>query len=223
MSKTIDQSLEDLVVIANDIQDALASKEVSIQNLSEAGTAIRTLGTGSVKTVNGLEPDSEGNITIDIGVKSVNGVTADTDGNVVVTIPEVSYPVTSVNGKTGDVTLSAADVSALSTAGGSVSGAISATGVISGSSFKATSDMRLKANREIMEYDLSNLRPYKYLLTTDNQVHVGLLAQEVQEVIPEAVAEMDNGYLALDYNAVVAALVGEINILKRRVEALENK
>ena len=45
---------------------------------------------GSVKTVNGIEPDENGNIEVEIPD---------------VEIPEINYPVTSVNGQTGDVVI----------------------------------------------------------------------------------------------------------------------
>lgn len=51
-------------------------------------TVDSTFGTGNVKTVNGVEPDANGNIEI-----AVPGM------------PEINYPVTSVNGMTGDVVI----------------------------------------------------------------------------------------------------------------------
>lgn len=90
--------------------------------------------------------------------------------------------------------------------------------------FYSTSDERLKDNLENVHYDLSSLGTYKYNFKPDNgKVHVGLLAQEVQKVIPEAVSENKDGYLTVDYNSVVAALVSEVNELKKRVQELENQ
>ena len=51
--------------------------------------------------------------------------------------------------------------------------------------------------------------------------HVGLIAQEVEKVLPEAVRNDSDGFKSLDYNAVVAALVGEVNKLKEEVKALK--
>ena len=50
---------------------------------------------------------------------------------------------------------------------------------------------------------------------------VGLIAQEIQEVLPEAVIERDNGYLAVDYHKVIPLLVQSIKELSTRIETLE--
>ena len=54
-------------------------------------------------------------------------------------------------------------------------------------------------------------------------MHVGLLAQDVQAVLPEAVTEDANGHLLLDYNAVVAVLVEEVARLRREVDCLKGQ
>lgn len=54
-----------------------------------------------------------------------------------------------------------------------------------------------------------------------NIYHVGLIAQEVEKVLPEAVTDDADGFKSLDYNAVVAVLVGEVNKLKAEVKALK--
>lgn len=58
---------------------------------------------GKVKTVNGIEPDTNGNITVQAGVASVNGETGALTGFAKLS----DIKVTSVNGKTGDVTVEA--------------------------------------------------------------------------------------------------------------------
>ncbi len=50
---------------------------------------------------------------------------------------------------------------------------------------------------------------------------VGLIAQEVQAVLPEIVTERDNGYLAIKYDRVVALLVQAVKELKEEVEELK--
>lgn len=101
--------------------------------------------------------------------------------------------------------------------GGTIKGSIYAV------SFKSTSDKRLKSDITEKTIDLSSVTPYSYYFTNDKKrtPHVGLIAQEVEEVLPEAVSVGEDGYKALDYNAVVAALVGEVNALKKRVAELE--
>lgn len=88
-------------------------------------------------------------------------------------------------------------------------------------SFQETSDRRLKEGLTKKHYDLSSLSAYRYVLKDDGKTHVGLVAQEVERIIPEAVTEDKDGFKSLDYNAVVAALVDEVNRLKARVAELE--
>ena len=52
---------------------------------------------------------------------------------------------------------------------------------------------------------------------------IGLIAQEVNEVLPEAVTERDNGYLAVDYQKLVPLLVEAIKELSSKVEHLEQQ
>ena len=52
---------------------------------------------------------------------------------------------------------------------------------------------------------------------------VGLIAQEIEKVLPEAVTTRDNGYLAVDYHKVVPLLVEAIKELSGKVETLEQK
>ena len=117
--------------------------------------------------------------------------------------------------------------SCLKTTGGTISGNLAVTGTctvsgaLQGKTVKATSDRRLKENLTTPTYDLSSLKAYRYTFTGEPVYHVGLIAQEVERVIPEAVAEGENGYLALDYNAVVAALVNAVNSLQAQINQLK--
>ena len=52
---------------------------------------------------------------------------------------------------------------------------------------------------------------------------VGLIAQDVEKVLPEVVAERDDGYKALKYDRIVALLVNSIHELTKRVEELETR
>jgi len=107
--------------------------------------------------------------------------------------------------------------------GGTVSGNLTVTGTTNSGTFKATSDVRLKSDIKKITTDLSSLSAYRYRLNSDGKLHVGLIAQEVEKVIPEAVSEGQGGWKSLDYNAVVATLVGEVNSLKARISELEKR
>lgn len=88
--------------------------------------------------------------------------------------------------------------------------------------FKSTSDRRMKKDLAEIHPDLSGIKAYHYRFKSNDRPAYGLIAQEVQEILPDAVTESgEDKHLTLDYNAVVAALVDEVNRLKLRVAALE--
>ena len=64
------------------------------------------------------------------------------------------------------------------------------------------SDERLKENINPVGKLNNGLTIYSFNYGNDPVTHVGLLAQEVEEVYPEAVAEV-NGYKMVDYKQAV--------------------
>lgn len=102
-----------------------------------------------------------------------------------------------------------------------VTGALTVSGALQGNTVKATSDRRLKEDFSAPAYDLSSLKAYRYRFKGQDDYHVGLVAQDVQKIIPEAVSANEEGYLALDYNAVVAALVNAVNSLQAQINQLK--
>ncbi len=52
---------------------------------------------------------------------------------------------------------------------------------------------------------------------------IGLLAQDVQKVVPQAVHEMSDGYLAVDYARLVPLLIEGMKEQQKRIEALEKQ
>jgi len=91
-----------------------------------------------------------------------------------------------------------------------------------------TSDQRLKDNITPIENSLSKIESisgntYDWNEKSGKEGHdVGVIAQEVLEILPEAVTTRDNGYLAVDYQRIVPLLVEAIKELSAKVENLEN-
>ena len=52
---------------------------------------------------------------------------------------------------------------------------------------------------------------------------VGVIAQEIQNILPEVVTERDSGYLAVNYEKLVPLLIEAIKELSLKVKQLENK
>lgn len=104
-------------------------------------------------------------------------------------------------------------------------------GVLANGPYNNTSDIRIK---DTLEYDYSavdSLRAisFKYKDARDNgRVHVGYIAQEVQEVLPDAVYvqtdeegnEVEDGLLSVDH---VQVLIAKVALLEKKVKELETR
>ena len=91
-----------------------------------------------------------------------------------------------------------------------------------------SSDSRLKDNITPIEDPLAKVlsisgNTYDWNEKSGKEGHdVGVIAQEILEVLPEAVTTRDTGYLAVDYQKIVPLLVEAIKELSAKVERLEN-
>ena len=56
-----------------------------------------------------------------------------------------------------------------------------------------------------------------------NKHDIGVVAQEIEEVLPEVVTERDDGYKAVKYERIIALLIESNKDLLKRVEELEEK
>lgn len=108
-----------------------------------------------------------------------------------------------------------------------VDGEIGATGNITA---YYSSDERLKENIIEIKDGLSlinQLRPVKFDWKVDSPfghlypTEYGLIAQEVEQVIPEIVGKMKGGYKGINYESLVPLLVQSIQELTERIEELE--
>lgn len=91
------------------------------------------------------------------------------------------------------------------------------------------SDIRLKENLTEIKHSLaklSNINGYQFdwKPEAEKQGHdVGLVAQELQVILPEAVSEGQDGYLRVDYTKVIPLLVAAIKELSWQVEELKSR
>ena len=94
-----------------------------------------------------------------------------------------------------------------------------------------SSDKRLKDNLIKIGNPLdkiSQLNGYEFDWIAKEGIHeneghdVGVIAQEVEKVLPEVVQTRESGYKAVKYEKIVPLLIESIKELKQRVEELEN-
>jgi len=104
----------------------------------------------------------------------------------------------------------------LSNSGNQLQGSFTATGNIT-----AYSDERLKSNIRTVDNALNMVCEMRGVFyDKDNESGVGVIAQEMKDVLPEVV--MDGEYLSVSYGNVVGVLIEAIKELKAQVEELKN-
>lgn len=107
----------------------------------------------------------------------------------------------------------------LSNNGNNLSGSFTATGNIT-----AYSDERLKENVETIEGALNKVLQMRGVMyDKDGERGTGVIAQEMQQVMPEVVLDSGRGeYLSVAYGNLVGVLIEAIKELKVEIEELKN-
>lgn len=178
-----------------------------------------------------------------LAIRTINGTTFNGSASIITNVWGTARTLTlgstgkSINGSL-DVSWTLAEIGAaaashtheyLPTSGGTLSGDLSVTGTITASgSITAFSDVRLKDNITKIPDALNKLNQLKGVtytrkdLASDKQ-YAGLIAQDVQKVLPEAVAVTEDDIIAVDYNGVIGLLVEAVKELETKVAKLEGK
>ena len=90
----------------------------------------------------------------------------------------------------------------------------------------AFSDERLKDNIQTLEDGLAKVEKLRGVTyTRDNRENIGVIAQEVEKILPEIVLTADDemGTKSVDYSRITAVLIEAVKDLSERVKELENK
>jgi hypothetical protein len=98
-------------------------------------------------------------------------------------------------------------------------GSISATGTI-----QSTSDITLKENLEIIENPIEKIKEingYTYNMIGKDERDAGLVAQEVEKVLPEVVSENSDGIKSLAYGNIMALLVETVKEQQKQIDELK--
>lgn len=103
--------------------------------------------------------------------------------------------------------------------------AIDQDGTCTATEFIATSDARLKDNIVTITDALTkvnNLRGVSYQRTdiADERTHIGLIAQEVEKVLPELVKENKDGFKSVNYAQITAVLIEAVKELTNKLEVI---
>jgi len=110
-----------------------------------------------------------------------------------------------------------------------VKGNIETNGNITCESLTTNSDRRLKDNIKLIEpqeaYNIvSQLNGVRYSWKNDPESKkVGLIAQDVERILPEVVKDNYKGYKSVDYSSIVSVLCQSIKQLKNELEELKTE
>jgi len=139
---------------------------------------------------------------------------------------------------TGKLNLLGAQVSNSNTSGTlTVTGGVGVTGAmyVGGEIVAyAASDIKLKENISKIDNSLeklSKISGYQYhwnkiaqeMYPERTTLDVGVLAQEVKEIIPSAVVEREDGYLAVKYDKLIPLLIEAVKALKAEIEDMKRE
>ena len=97
-------------------------------------------------------------------------------------------------------------------------------GDVRANAFFYSSDARLKTNVHRIEnaYDkLVRLNGVSYNRIDTGRREYGLIAQEVEDVLPEVVLTDHNGYKSVDYSKIVPLLIEALKEQQQKIERLE--
>jgi|GEM_PF-6179358 len=141
-----------------------------------------------------------------------------------------SWQVAAAGGTNGNA-VTPTEVASLSSAGDfEIIGAGSQPG---GGSWTNSSDIRLKDIGKNYTYglkEINQLRPVRFNYKVDNErglpsdeEYVGFIAQEVRDVIPDAVSEGEDGFLDFNMHSVSVAIINAIQEIDQKISVLFNR
>lgn len=101
---------------------------------------------------------------------------------------------------------------------------LNSNGNMTAQNFFSVSDKRFKKNISTITNAgemLKQIRGVRFDWLKDNSPDIGVIAQEVFDVIPEAIVSTNTNMLTVAYNKIIPLLIETINDLQKRVEELE--
>ena len=101
-----------------------------------------------------------------------------------------------------------------------------ATGTMTAANFNTTSDRNTKKDIKPIENALEKVQQlggYSFTFKTTDQKSSGVIAQEVQKVMPELVHEGDDGHLTVQYGNMVGLLIEAIKEQQAQIDELKSK
>jgi hypothetical protein len=185
----------------------------SVNQISNASgnAVVATSDTSATTTITGdLTVTGNVNIGGNVATNQIN------NGSSAVQIPVANGNV--------DVKVNGANVTVFTTSGEYVTGNISATGDVIAQNFNNVSDASLKANVALIDNAgniIDALTGVGYDWINGSGHAYGMIAQKVEEVLPEAVHTDENGIKSVNYTMVIPFLVETVKELRQDIAEIK--
>ena len=166
--------------------------------------------------------------------RNINGVSFNGSADITVTAAAGTLSgATLASGVTASSLTSVGTLTSLTVSGATATGALTVTGAVTATGDITaffTSDKRHKNNIQTIPNALEKVSKLNGVTwewnddvneVTKSTPKTGLIAQEVQEVLPEVVKTRDDGFLALDYSKMMGLMVEAIKEQQIQIEELK--
>ena len=181
-----------------------------------------TINAGGAMTGGGTfttNQTSNETITVNHADTSSQGSVNNSDGTVIqdITLDDYGH-ITNLNSTNLDTRFIRSDVN------GTLSGTLTVTGDVNASNFNSTSDERVKENVKTVDNALEKavqMRGVYYNRVGESDQEVGVIAQEIEQILPEVVSEGQSGMKTVAYGNVVGLLIEAIKELKEEIDELK--
>jgi len=215
-ANTLD-NLDSTAFLRSNANNLLASGTYSTSGNIEAGR-----GSGSVAmTVN----DGYGNANVafnhNAGIPGTTGSSCRIVTNVDTATAGMAFQLG--NSTVAGVAIGLTAILSLNTSGASVNGSFVASGEVT-----AYSDARLKENVKVIADPLTKILSIRGVTFTRNdledtdRVHMGVIAQEVEEYFPEVVNTMEDGTKTVNYGAMAGAFIESFKAQQSQIDELRS-
>lgn len=104
------------------------------------------------------------------------------------------------------------------------SGTVTFTGSVQAVDFNSTSDARLKTEVNTITDGLEKISQMRGVtFKIHEKPSAGVIAQELEKIIPAAVSTGDNDYKSVNYNTVIGYLIEAVKELQKEVNTLKGQ
>lgn len=192
-------------------------------NISNGTILNEDISVSAAIAVSKLEASTISGITLGNNLNSLSFGSYLTAGSLYNGSSAVSVSVAGTTANTGD-TLVARNASGDFAAGSINCSYLDASFTVEAQDFNSTSDLNLKTNVNTIDNSLdiiNSLRGVSFDWKSDGKKSYGVIAQELEEILPDLVTTKDNK--SVNYNGLVGVLIQAVKELSAEVEELKKK